>query len=505
MKSSSRVVRFQLLAILVVAACGLVYELLITTAASYLLGNTVLQYSLGIGIFIGSMGVGSWFSKFVEPPIEAAFLKFQLALAALGASSTLIVHWAFWSSSTPSVIVYLLIAIVGGLTGFELPLLMRMLKERAEFNKLIASALALDNIGCFVASLIFPLVMLPQLGLVKTAMVTGALNLAVVAFGLYYFDLTRRTRRSLTLATVVLSVLLGVGIWKGNWLGDAIENRLYQDSIVFRDESAYQKIVMTNHKGDLRLFLNGQLQFSSVDEHRYHESLVHPALGLHPLPRRVLVLGAGDGLAVREILKHPSVVEVVLCDLDEKIPHLAKSFGPLTQLNRHSLHDPRVKIVNQDAFSFLFEDHDPFDVILADLPDPSTPLLAKLYSREFYKRLKTLLADNGVFATQATSPFAAPEAFHTIVSTIRSAGLNALPYRTSIPSFGEWGFVLASPHTLELRRWKPAPDLRYLNGKLLPLLFTWSEDTVSSDPAIVSTLDNISVTFAYKKALERQL
>lgn len=505
MQPTSRVVRFQLLAILLVAACGLVYELLITTAASYLLGNTVLQYSLGIGIFIGSMGIGSWFSKFVEAPIEAAFLKFQLALATLGALSTLVVHWAFWSSATPSLIVYLLIAVVGALTGFELPLLMRMLKEKAEFNRLIASALALDNIGCLIASLVFPLILLPHLGLIRTAMATGALNLAVVAFGLYYFDLKPKIRLQLTLVTALLTILLGVGLWQATWIGDMMENRLYQDGIVYSDQSPYQKIVMTNHKRDLRLFLNGQLQFSSVDEHRYHESLVHPAFGLHRSPKRVLVLGAGDGLATREILRYPSVEEIILCDLDEKVSNLAKNFSPLTKLNQNSLHDPRVRIVHQDAFSYLFEDQDPFDVILADLPDPSTPLLAKLYSREFYRRIMALLKKDGIFATQATSPFTAPEAYHTIVSTIRATGLRARPYRTFIPSFGEWGFVLASPQPLNLQNWKPIADLRFLNPDLFPSLFTWSSDSLSPEPTIVSTLDNISVTFAYQKALEREL
>jgi spermidine synthase len=334
---------------------------------------------------------------------------------------------------------------------------------------------------------------------------TGALNLAVVAFGLYYFDLKPKTRLQLTLVTALLTILLGVGLWQATWIGDMMENRLYQDGIVYSDQSPYQKIVMTNHKRDLRLFLNGQLQFSSVDEHRYHESLVHPAFGLHRSPKRVLVLGAGDGLATREILRYPSVEEIILCDLDEKVSNLAKNFSPLTKLNQNSLHDPRVRIVHQDAFSYLFEDQDPFDVILADLPDPSTPLLAKLYSREFYRRIMALLKKDGIFATQATSPFTAPEAYHTIVSTIRATGLRARPYRTFIPSFGEWGFVLASPQPLNLQNWKPIADLRFLNPDLFPSLFTWSSDSLSPEPTIVSTLDNISVTFAYQKALEREL
>jgi spermidine synthase len=273
---------------------------------------------------------------------------------------------------------------------------------------------------------------------------------------------------------------------------------VYEDRVVFREQTPYQKIVMTRWQDDLRLFLDGNLQFSSLDEPRYHEPLVHVPLSQVSAPRRVLILGGGDGLAAREVLKHEAVEQVTIVDLDPRMFEIARTYPPLTRLNDRSLHSPRVRTVAQDAFVFLEETDRTYDAILADLPDPNTVSLARLYSRTFYGLARSRLAPGGVFAAQATSPYFATEAFWTIRETLAAADFpHVYPYHATVPSFGEWGFMLAAERPLSPRTATPSVDTRFLTAGIVPGLFQFPKDLRATEPLRPSTLDRPRVLDAY--------
>ena len=238
---------------------------------------------------------------------------------------------------------------------------------------------------------------------------------------------------------------------------------------------------------DLRLFLNGDLQFSSIDEYRYHEALVHPAMaGPH---RRVLVLGGGDGLALREVLRYPDVREVVLVELDARMIGLARDDRRLTALNERSLHDARVDVVTDDAFTWLTGGgHGLFDVIIADLPDADSTATAKLYTQEFYAVAGAALSPAGRIVVQAGSPSFARHAFWSIDATIRATDLATVPYHVDVPSFGDWGFVLGGRDAVSLRLPATRPrSLRSIDERTLEAAATFPPDR-RAPPVEVSTL-----------------
>jgi spermidine synthase len=274
------------------------------------------------------------------------------------------------------------------------------------------------------------------------------------------------------------------------------EKNLYEDEIIYSAQTPYQRIVITRWREDTRLYLDGNLQFATPDEYRYHEALVHPAMSLSRRVENVLILGGGDGLGVREVLKHPSVKRVTLIDIDPAMTKLGREYPPIVEANRRALHDPRVHLVHEDAHKFLERDAKLYDVIIGDLPDPNTDVLAKLYSREFYKLIKQHLAASGVFVTQATSPFFAREAFWCITRTLEDADLHVAPYHAYVPSFGDWGWVLASPHQLHVERAKLTVPTQFLTNGTLQEMFVLPRD-VSEVPTDVSTLDRPTIIEYY--------
>ena len=285
-------------------------------------------------------------------------------------------------------------------------------------------------------------------------------------------------------------------------LTDMAEEGIYADTVVLAKTSAYQRIVLTRAGQHFQLFLNGNLQFSSSDEYRYHEALVHPALALVPGARRVLVLGGGDGLAVREILKHPQVAEIVLVDLDPEMTRLARENPLMRDLNQGSLSSPRVQVVNADAFVWL-ADAPPsrFDAAFVDFPDPHNFSLGKLYTRHFYARLRQRLDPDGVVAVQSTSPLMARQSYWCINHTLESAGFQVRPYHALVPSFGEWGFVLAA-----LRKVDPPttvlPGLRYLDVPTLAAMFVLGPDMAPVETEI-NRLDNQALVRYYEAEWRR--
>lgn len=434
-----------LASVFIVAVCGLIYELIAGALSSYLIGSSVTEFSLVIGLFMFAMGVGSFLSRFVRDNPLSVFVWTELAVGLVGGTSALVLFYAFTFLETYRIYMVLSTLAVGTLVGLEIPLVIRVLKEHQALSRALSSVLALDYVGALAASLLFPLVLLPYLGLVRSGFLAGLVNVAVAWLALIMLRAELRSWRWLRLSAVLVSLWLIGGLVTAGGLTRMAEDHLYQDEIILARDTPYQRIVVTRWHDDIRLYLNGHLQFSSVDEARYHEALVHPAMLRSPAPRRILILGGGDGLAAREVLKYPTVETIDLVDLDPAVTELFRQRPMLRELNGDSLNRSEVRIHNEDAIRFLERSHERWDVALVDLPDPSSPALARLYARSFYRLLDQRLTDHGVFAAQATSPFYAPEAFWCVVRTVQDALPEAevLPYRVNVPSFGEWGFALA--------------------------------------------------------------
>ncbi|MCP5197217.1 MAG: polyamine aminopropyltransferase [Gammaproteobacteria bacterium] len=464
-----------LISVFVIASCGLVYELIAGTLASYLLGDSVTQFSTIIGAYLFAMGIGSWLSRYMVRGLIARFIQIELAVGILGGFSAPALFLVFAWSGAFRLALYMLVLIVGILVGLEIPLVMRILKQQFAFKDLVAQVLTLDYLGALAVSLLFPILLAPHLGLNRTSLLFGLLNVLVAAWALWVFREQLPQRRWLQSQCALVILVLVTGFIVADRLTTLAEEHFYADEIVLVRQSPYQRIVLTRWKEDFRLFLNGNLQFSSRDEYRYHEALVHPGLSAVPSARRVLVLGGGDGLAVREILRYPSVESVLLVDLDPEVTRLFTEHPLLATLNDHALKSLKVRIINADAFRWLAENSEVFDFIVVDFPDPTHYSLGKLYSNAFYRLLEKHLMVNGIAVIQTTSPLYARQSFWCIVHTIESVGFSVTPYHAYVPAFGEWGFALASR-----RPWRPSDDypsgLRFLNPEIAMTLFRFPPD-----------------------------
>ena len=488
--------------VLIIATCGLVYELLAGTLASYVLGDSVTQFSLIIGIYLFALGIGAWLSRFIETGLARKFIEVELGVALLGGTSAPLLFLSFGRLSYFHVVLYGVVFAVGVLVGLELPLLMRILRDVLDFKELVSRVLTFDYVGALIASLLFPLFLVPKLGLVRTSLVFGLLNAGVGLWATWFMrPLIKGDVSGLRARAVIVITLLGIGVIKANALTTLSEDELFADEIIYSRTTQYQRIVVTRGRAGFQLFLNGHLQFSSADEYRYHEALVHPAMMLAGSPRRILVLGGGDGLALREILRYPSVESITLVDLDPAMTRLSDSFSPLAELNKHSFSDPRVTVVNQDAMIWLEEPRDPYDAAIVDFPDPNTFALGKLYTTRFYRLLKSSLTNQAAVSVQCTSPLFARSSYWCIVKTIEAAGFEVKPYQTPVPSFGVWGFALARLEPFDPPARAPA-GLRFLDDQAMGALFVLPTD-LSPVPVEINRLDNQSLVRYYESEWKR--
>jgi spermidine synthase len=328
---------------------------------------------------------------------------------------------------------------------------------------------------------------------VRTSLVFGMANAAIGLWATWLLQpLLTRSVVGLRVRAVIVLLLLGAGVIHADRLHGLAESDLFTEQIVYSRTTPYQRIVVTRGKGGFQLYLNGHLQFNSTDEYRYHEALVHPAMMLAGSsgvpPRRVLVLGGGDGLALREILKHSRVEAVTLVDIDPDMTQLSERFAPLAELNRHAFDDPRVEVINRDAFIWIAEPGPQYDAVIIDFPDPSTFALGKLYTTRFYRLLRQRLAPDGAIGIQCTSPLVAGHSYWCIVRTLEAAGLAVRPYHVAVPSFGVWGFALARRQPFDLPTRVPQ-GLRFLNDEVLPTLFVLPADLAPVEVEI-NRLDN---------------
>ncbi|KUG08958.1 spermidine synthase [Solirubrum puertoriconensis] len=476
--------------VFVIATCGLIYELIAGTLASYLLGDSVTQFSTIIGAYLFSMGIGSWLSRFLDGQLLKWFIRLEIMVGLVGGISAPLLFVLFEYVSSFRLILYTLVGLTGILVGLEIPLLMRILENRFEFKDLVSRVFTFDYIGALLASLIFPLVLVPQLGLVRTSLFFGALNVAVAAVLLLRFEETRSFRRSF-LGVVAASLLfLGAGFVYAERIQVYTETLAFQDQVIYSKSTPYQRIVLTKNSRELRLFLNGNLQFSSSDEYRYHEALVHPAMQALPRARRVLVLGGGDGLAVRELLRYPQLQQIHLVDLDPGMTELFRRNEMLVALNQRALLHPKVQVINGDAYQWVRQDTTRYDLLVVDFPDPSNYSIGKLYSTSFYQELHKLLAPGGLMVVQSTSPYVARRSFWCITHTLQASGFHTIPYHLYVPSFGEWGYVLAGRNG----HWRPdagplPKGLRYVTPQSIRQMLVFPPD-MAELPTDINQLNN---------------
>ncbi|UQX01831.1 polyamine aminopropyltransferase [Streptomyces sp. RerS4] len=481
--------------VFVCAACGLVYELELLALGSYLIGDSVTQASVVLSVMVFAMGVGSLLAKRLRRRPAFGFGVIEAGLALLGGLSAMALYASFaWLGESRTALVAFSFTI-GVLIGAEIPLLMVLIQRirRQDAGGAVADLFAADYVGALIGGLAFPFLLLPVFGQLIGAMVTGAVNAVMggaLVLWLFRRDLTPRCRRLLVAANAtVLAVLASATLFVGDF--ERVARRaVYGGEVRVAVQTGVQELVLTGPSGgsprSLDLYLDGRLRVSGYDEYRYHEALVHPAMtGAHA---RVLVLGGGDGLAAREVLRYRDVASVTVVELDPAVVRLARTDPMLSALNDRAFEDPRLGVVTQDAFAWLRGPAagDRFDVIVSDLPDPGITPSTKLYSQEFYGLAARALKPGGRLAVHAGPLATRPRTYWTVESTLRAAGLLTSPYsaggrlsgfaagpdRTPGGAVGappqDWGFVLAALDRVpELRVDRDTPALRAVSTRAL--------------------------------------
>lgn len=459
--------------------CGLAYEYTLSKVSSDLLGNSARQWAIIIGVMMFFMGIGSDLQKFIKDRnLFDRFVLFEILLGLTGGLGPIIILYSYSTIRSHFILVqYFFISIVGLIIGLEVPLLTRInasYSKELKYN--LGGILKMDYIGALCGAMFWVFVLTPFFTIVETAFVLGIINLITGVLALLFFrKYIVKIQRLLVLATFSVFILMIGFVYAKEWTSFA-EQYLFRDRIVFSKTTEFQHIVLTESAaGDLSCFINGHLQFNSADEFIYHENLVHPAMEIAARKKKILVLGGGDGLAVREILKYPEVNEIILVDIDPEMTKLARENFHLLQVNDNSLTNAKVnvlknnelrslgeedlyvmnqkagpkpsptkvasvKIINLDAAKFVEQIRGFFDIIFIDFPDPNSLELAKLYSIEFYQNIKKKLTADGLFVQQSTSPYHAREAFLCIGRTMNKGGLVVVPFHDNVPSFGEWGW-----------------------------------------------------------------
>jgi spermidine synthase len=469
------------------AACGIVYELALLTLSASLHGGGVVAMSMIVAGYVAALGVGALLVKPVLHRAPIMFVAVETVLAIVGGLSAAALYVAFAFVGGSLWVLAVGTALIGCLVGAEVPLLMTLLQRgrvagATDTGRVLANLNAADYLGALVGGLVWPFLLLPHLGMIRGAAATGIVNLAAAAVVALFLLRRVVTARELSASLAVLATALAILVVllvQADGIQASTRQRLYADPIIAIERSAYQEIVVTRRGTDTRLYLDGGLQFSTRDEYRYTESLVYPALSDDA--RSVLILGGGDGLAAREVLRQPGVESVVQVELDPAVVALART--TLRDANAGAMDDPRLTAVIGDAMTWLRDAHAEvprggFDAVIVDLPDPDTPVLGRLYSVEFYALLTRVLAPDALVTLQAGSPFSTPTAYWRTVSTVRAAGYAVTPYHVHVPTFGDWGFVLArrGPAAPTPRLPADAPPLRYLDQRALDAATVFGAD-----------------------------
>lgn len=498
---------------------GIVAEYILSTLATYFLGNSVLQWTMILSVMLFSMGLGSRLSQFLEKHLLEKFLLIEFALSLLVSFCVLIAYLTAaytsfnddlteFSFDYEAVVIYTLSTLIGLLIGMEIPLVTRLNESYEDLRVNISNVMEKDYYGSLVGGVFFAFIGLPILGLTHTPFILGSVNLfvALSLFAILRHMVEPAWRAVLQILGVgVVALLVGGGIFAEEIVNYGEQSR-YLDRVIFQKQTRYQKIVLTQYKQDYWLYLNGHLQLSTFDEYLYHEPMVHATMGLSENPQDVLVLGGGDGCAIREVLKYPSVETITLVDLDPEMTRLGAEHPVFRAMNEGAFDSPKVRVLNEDGFNYLEDTKDFYDVIIIDFPDPKTIDLNRLYTLEFYRLCYNQLRPNGVLITQAGSPYYATRAFRSIQKTIGAAGFHTLPLHNQVLTMGEWGWVVASKRLpaeamkARIRQLKlEALQLRWLNEEALLLITSFGKDWRDTLPPEVNTIHDQVIYRYYQK------
>ena len=432
-------------------------------------------------------GVGAFAAKyFLEKPLNF-FIIIEYVLGLIGGLAIPILYFLFITVTPALFQIYCLLIMfcIGLLTGMEVPLLTFAYKE-ADFKNNLSNILSLDYIGGLIATLIFPFILLPFVGLFYSSLIVGSLN---VLLGLLLsFSYLKKKTASLIFGFSILIILVLVVVNTATLL-KVWDHKIYKSPVVTNIQTPYQKIVITKKKNDVRMFLNRVIQFSSLDEHRYHEPLIHIPISCLKSPKRILVLGGGENLASREILKHPDIASVDVVDIDSMMFHLARYDKLIKEINGGAAQNKKVNLITDDAFAFLYMNTKPYDLIVADLPDPSNESIARLYSVQFYLLVKRNLKSDGLFVTQAGEIYYSNTVFSCIYRTVNKVFEQAKVYHSTIPSFGNWGFIMAANNEINSNFSLIPDNLKFLSKKQAEFSFLFPKDIIIAETKI-NTLDN---------------
>lgn len=492
--------RLLMLTTLIISGCSICYELIISAVSSYLLGDSTLQYSVTIGLYMSAMGLGSFISKYMKKNLFDWFVLIEIGVGVMGGISALILFLANLYLDQYQLVMYGEIIIIGTFVGVEIPLLTRIIEGDAENLRItLSSIFSFDYIGGLLGSIAFPLLLLPQLGYFATAFLTGSMN--ILAAILIVFKYSERIRKPVIFKgiTLLLFAFMMWGVLFSENISNYIEGGLYRDRVILSEQTQYQHIVLTRHKDDLRLFIDGNVQFCSLDEYRYHEALVHIPMSQAAKKDKVLILGGGDGMAVRELLKYEGT-QITLVDLDPEMIRICSENPIIAELNDNSLKSDRLHIINDDAYRYLEENEEVYDVIIVDLPDPNNESLNKLYTNIFYRLCKNSLTEDGILAVQSTSPYYATKAFWCIGKTLESEGFFVKPYHLQVPAFGDWGFHLASNREFG-DTYNITVETKYLSEDNVDALFSFGKDEVAEDVEINSLSRPVLIQY-YSEAVK---
>ena len=488
-----------LISVFVIATCGLVYELIAGTLASYLMGDSITQFSTVIGTYLFAMGIGSWASQHVRTNLLGFFVRVEILIGLVGGSAAAIQFILFNHVYSFHLLLYFVVGVIGTLVGVEIPILLRILKDRFEFRDLVSRVFTFDYIGALFASLLFPLVLVPHLGLVRSSFLFGMFNVGVALWLLYALKAEIRWIGLHKAAGFASLIALMLGMIYSDKLMSFSESETFAGHILYATSTPYQRIIITRQQDDIRLYLNSNLQFSSQDEYRYHEALVHPVMSALNQPHHVLIIGGGDGLALREILKYPSVSAVTMVDLDPAMTRLFSGNALLRSLNHDSLLSPKLTVINTDAFLWLkklqaqpVRPH--FDAIFIDLPDPSNFSIGKLYTVSFYKLLHTVMDDSSLAVIQSTSPLVARKSFWCVVNTLGASGFVTAPYHLLVPAFGDWGYVIAANRPYHIPQAFPS-GLRFVDAGSVRDMFDFPPDMSHIDTKIQRLDDQVLIRY----------
>ncbi len=490
------------ISVLIVAVCGIVYELLIATVSSYLLGDSVRQFSITIGLFMAAMGLGAFITKYFSNNLIERFVVIEVLIALVGGLSCVILFLVFPYTVFYQPVMYGLIIVIGSLVGMEIPILTRILSWNHDIKHSIANVLSLDYFGALIGSIAFPLFLLPFFGLFRASFFIGFINILIAIITIAAFTKLLVQRQLLWVVSAAIASVLALSFFYSYRITTFAESQLYADQIIFEKQTRFQKIIVTRDQstGFHRLFIDGHIQFAEVDEYRYHEALVHPVLSSSPVKKKVLILGGGDGMAAREVLKYSEVELINLVDIDKEMTRFCGTFPAIRRINEDSLTNPKVRVQNVDAWQFVRDSRLLYDIIIVDLPDPHNESLNKLYSLEFYTLLKARLIPEGMLVTQSTSPLVTTNVFWSIGSTLQAAGMQTFSYQISLPSFsGNWGFTIAREGVRPpLQFTIPEEKTRFLTSEVMARAGVFGKDELASN-TIINSIFKPQLYLTYNK------